>query len=71
MVHETVAPRLTLRTLAESLRPGGQLLLLEPAGHCPPALWLDECATAAQVGLLRVPHPRLEGKKMLALWRKP
>jgi ubiquinone/menaquinone biosynthesis C-methylase UbiE len=71
VVHETAQPAATLRTLAACLRPGGQLLLVEPAGHVSREAWQAEVAALAQAGLVRVPHPRAEGRKLLALWRKP
>jgi SAM-dependent methyltransferase len=70
MVHETPSPRNTVRALAASLKADGRLLLVEPAGHCPRDLWNDEISTAEQTGLARVPHPLLEGRRMLSLWRK-
>lgn len=70
VVHETPSPGQTVRALAASLKPDGQLLLVEPPGHCKRELWNDESNAAEQSGLVRVPHPSLEGRKMLALWRK-
>jgi ubiquinone/menaquinone biosynthesis C-methylase UbiE len=71
VVHETVAPASTLRTLAACLKPGGQLLLVEPPGHVSRSAWQAEIAALTQVGLVRVPHPRVEGRKLLTLWQKP
>jgi ubiquinone/menaquinone biosynthesis C-methylase UbiE len=71
VVHETVAPASTLRTLAACLKPGGQLLLVEPPGHVSRAAWQAEIVALTQAGLVRVPHPRAEGRKLLALWQKP
>ncbi len=70
VVHETPSPGHTVRALAASLKKDGHLLLVEPAGHCPRALWDDETGAAEQAGLVRMPHPSLEGRRMLSLWRK-
>jgi ubiquinone/menaquinone biosynthesis C-methylase UbiE len=71
VVHETPTPAGTLATLAACLRPGGQLLLIEPSGHCSRELWQQENAAVHQAGLVRMAHPTAEGRKFLSLWRKP
>jgi ubiquinone/menaquinone biosynthesis C-methylase UbiE len=71
VVHETVSPAATMAALARCLHPGGQLLLVEPPGHCSPELFQTEVAAAEAAGLSRTPHPRAEGRKRLALWKKP
>jgi len=71
VVHETLSPAATLGTLAACLKPGGRLLLAEPPGHVARKLWQEEVAALEQAGLARVPHPRVEGRKLLALWQKP
>ena len=71
VVHETVSPAATMAALARCLNPGGQLLLVEPPGHCSPELFQTEVAAAEAAGLVRTPHPRAEGRKRLALWKKP
>jgi 2-polyprenyl-3-methyl-5-hydroxy-6-metoxy-1,4-benzoquinol methylase len=70
VVHETPSPGNTIRALAASLKKGGHLLLAEPPGHCSREMWNDEASAAEQSGLVRVPHPSLEGRRMLALWRR-
>jgi hypothetical protein len=60
-----------MAALARCLHPGGQLLLVEPPGHCSPELFQTEVAAAEAAGLVRTPHPRAEGRKRLALWKKP
>ena len=70
VVHETPHPTQTIQALADCVKPGGKLLLVEPPGHCPDDLWLQEIAAAHAAGLQRVAHPRLNGKKQLALWCK-
>lgn len=70
VVHETPSPANTIRSLAASLKKDGHVLLIEPPGHCSRDLWNDETSAAQQAGLLRVPHPMAEGRRMLSLWRK-
>jgi ubiquinone/menaquinone biosynthesis C-methylase UbiE len=70
VVHETVLPAATLGALAACLRPGGQLLLVEAPGHVSREVWQAEVSALERAGLVRVPHPRAEGRKLLALWRK-
>jgi SAM-dependent methyltransferase len=70
VVHETPSPAGTIKALAQSLKPGGLLLLVEPPGHCSPAVFQAEVDAALAAGLERVPHPRAEGRKNLALWRR-
>ena len=70
VVHETARPTETIQAQADSIKPGGKLLLVEPSGHCPNDLWLQEIAAAKACGLHRVANPRLDSKKQLALWSK-
>ena len=70
VVHETVAPAETFKALARCLKSGGLLLLVEPPGHCSPAVFQSEVEAAEAAGLKRTPHPRAEGRKNLALWRR-
>jgi len=46
-------------------------LLIEPPGHCSPAAFQSEVEAAGAAGLERTPHPRAEGRKNLALWKRP
>ena len=71
VVHETVSPAGTMKALARCLKPGGHLLLVEPPGHCSPAVFRSEVEAARAAGLERTPHPRAEGRKNLALWKRP
>ncbi len=71
VVHETVFPAATVTTLSRCLKPGGQLLLIEPSGHCSRELFQTEIAAAEQAGLVRTAHPRCEGRKLLALLKRP
>jgi ubiquinone/menaquinone biosynthesis C-methylase UbiE len=70
VVHETPSPDNTVCALAATLKKDGHLLLVEPPGHCSRDLWNDEASAAQRAGLVRVPHPTLEGRRMLSLWRK-
>ncbi len=69
VVHETISPAATMTALARCLNPGGQLLLVEPPGHCSPEIFKTEVAAAEGDGLVRIAHPRSEGRKRLALWK--
>jgi ubiquinone/menaquinone biosynthesis C-methylase UbiE len=71
VVHETVSPTATVKALARCLKPGGLLLLVEPSGHCSPAVFQAEVEAAQAAGLDRTPHPRAEGRRDLVLWRRP
>ncbi len=71
VLHETPSPKETLRALARCLKPAGKLLVAEPPGHCPTGLWQAEMTAAHDAGLIRVDHPAVPEKKMVALWRKP
>lgn len=71
VVHETRAPAATLAALAACLKPGGRLLVIEPRGHVSRQAWQAESAAAERAGLVRIPHPTAEGRKHLALWRRP
>jgi len=71
VVHETLSPATTVKALAQTLKPGGQLLMIEPPGHCPRNLFQAEIAAAEAAGLVRTAHPRAEGRKRLALFKRP
>jgi ubiquinone/menaquinone biosynthesis C-methylase UbiE len=71
VVHETISPAATVTALARTLKPGGQLLIIEPPGHCSPSLFEAEVAAAEQAGLVRTAHPRASARKLLALLKKP
>jgi ubiquinone/menaquinone biosynthesis C-methylase UbiE len=71
VVHETPSPVTTVTALARSLRPGGRLLLLEPAGHCSRELYQAETAAAERAGLMRVADPPLPKRRLLSLWTRP
>jgi ubiquinone/menaquinone biosynthesis C-methylase UbiE len=71
VVHETTSPATTLRVLAGCLKPGGHLLIVEPPGHVSREAWQSEMAALEHAGLVRVEHPKAEGRKRLALWMRP
>ncbi|BDU73577.1 class I SAM-dependent methyltransferase [Mesoterricola silvestris] len=68
VLHETPDPAATLRQMAATLRPGGRLLIREPKGHCPRALFEAEQAWAVQAGL--APAPWDKPSPMAALFQK-
>jgi len=69
VVHETLDIDATMTTLARSLKPGGRLLLMEPAGHCSRALFEREVDAAEKAGMVQEEHPRSR-RRMLWLARK-
>ncbi|MGB8297978.1 MAG: methyltransferase domain-containing protein [Polyangia bacterium] len=71
VLHETLSPATTVTALAPTLKPGGQLLIIEPPGHCSPSLFQAEVAAAEQAGLVRTAHPRASARRLLALLKKP
>jgi ubiquinone/menaquinone biosynthesis C-methylase UbiE len=72
VVHEMGAPEVAFREMAGALRAGGRLLLLEPAGHCPEAVFRAELEWAARAGLSRIRDPeRVRPRDHKALFEKP
>jgi SAM-dependent methyltransferase len=71
VLHEMPDPASAIRQMAASLRPGGQLMILEPKGHCPEAVFQAELHWAEQAGLTRMPDPwNLGARHQGALFRK-
>lgn len=70
VLHEMPEPSRAIGDLARALRPGGRLLVLEPRGHCPAALFDAEAGWAEAAGLER---ERAEGpsRYLRASFRKP
>jgi ubiquinone/menaquinone biosynthesis C-methylase UbiE len=62
VVHETVSPAGTMKALARCLKPGGYLLLVEPPGHCSPAVFRSEVEAAREQAWSepRTHSPRVE-----------
>ena len=71
VVHEMPDPAGALGAMAMALRPGGRLLLMEPRGHCPLALFQAECAWAEAAGLRPEPAPPGGGRGHRALFLRP
>jgi len=69
VVHEMPGPGPFFNEAADALKPGGTLLLAEPAGHVDDAEFADELAAAAQASLVITSHPLRSCRT--ALLRKP
>jgi ubiquinone/menaquinone biosynthesis C-methylase UbiE len=59
VVHEFPSCRVFFTEAAECLKPGGRLLLAEPAGHVTAAAFESELADAAKAGLHPVNRPAI------------
>ncbi len=70
VVHEMPAPGPFFAQAARALKPGGTLLLAEPAGHVDEKEFAGELAAAAQAGLALVSRPAMRGCRSAEL-RKP
>jgi SAM-dependent methyltransferase len=66
MVHEMPSASAFFPQAAQVLKPGGFLLLAEPAGHVKPDLFAEELSSAAQVGLSVAARPEI-GHSLAAL----
>lgn len=69
MVHELPAGNRFFTEVAEALKPGGCLLLAEPAGHVKAPMFESELQAAAQAGLEPVSRPVIR-RSRAALLRK-
>lgn len=69
VVHEMPWPELFFREVSETLKPGGRLLLAEPAGHVKEAKFAAEIAFADQAGLAMESRPTIR-RSRAALLRK-
>jgi SAM-dependent methyltransferase len=69
MVHELPAGNRLFAELAEALKPGGCLLLAEPAGHVKAPMFDAELQAAAQAGLEPIARPSIR-RSHAALLRK-
>lgn len=70
VVHELPSARAFFAEAAASLRPGGALLLAEPAGHVSAVAFDDELRVAAAAGLTPQERPEIRGSRT-ALLVKP
>jgi ubiquinone/menaquinone biosynthesis C-methylase UbiE len=66
VVHELPRADEFFREAAQSLKPGGRILVVEPGGHVKPAQFEEEMRTAARAGLRLVEHPAV-GKNHAAV----
>jgi ubiquinone/menaquinone biosynthesis C-methylase UbiE len=57
VLHEVPDPRQALAEAYTALRPGGELLLVEPKGHCSPELFTAELWAARDVGFTDAKEP--------------
>lgn len=73
VLHEMPAPARAVYDMARALRPGGQLLIIEPSGHCPAAVFQAEQDWAVRCGLQPVPPPPTltAGRRLVALFFRP
>jgi ubiquinone/menaquinone biosynthesis C-methylase UbiE len=60
VVHEMPSAEALFRQAAAALKPGGLLLLAEPAGHVKPETFAHELAAAGLVGLTPVHRPQIK-----------
>jgi SAM-dependent methyltransferase len=57
MVHEIPAPGPFFAEVSQALKPGGRVLLVEPAGHVDAAKFETELALASEAGLSLTDRP--------------
>lgn len=69
MVHEVPAPDRFFAETAETLKPGGCLLLVEPAGHVGAEKFQAELDSAARAGLTPTARPTLR-RRLAAVLQK-
>ena len=69
VVHEMPNEKSFFGELSASLKPGGTVLLVEPAGHVKTAKFEQELAAAGAAGLVPIDRPRLN-RNHAALLRK-
>jgi SAM-dependent methyltransferase len=69
VVHELPSARTFFAEAAASLRPGGALLLAEPAGHVSAAAFEDELQAAAAAGLTLQERPSIRSSRTALLVR--
>jgi SAM-dependent methyltransferase len=67
VVHEFPSSRVFFKEAAECLKPGGRLLLAEPAGHVSAAAFASELADAAKAALHPVERPPIRRSRAALL----
>ena len=70
MVHEVPEPQALFPEVAESLKPGGKVLFVEPAGHVDASHFDEEAGFARQAGLRETGRPEVP-KNRAVLFSKP
>jgi len=70
MVHEVPEAQALFREVAETLKPGGKLLFVEPAGHVDASHFAEEVEFARQAGLQEASRPEVP-KNRAVLLAKP
>jgi ubiquinone/menaquinone biosynthesis C-methylase UbiE len=69
VLHEMDDPRAALQSMAQALRPGGCLLLIEPKGHVKPEQFETALAIAREFGLVDSPLPvEARSRKGMVRW---
>ena len=69
MVHEVPDPPRLLAEIAAALRPGGRLLLAEPAGHVSAGAFAETLAWAQAAGFTVIEKPRIWRSRAVVLGR--
>lgn len=67
MVHEMPSAEVFFREAAATLKPGGLMLLAEPAGHVKPEAFQCELDVARKSGLQAVQHPEIRHSRAALL----
>jgi SAM-dependent methyltransferase len=67
MVHEIPAPGPFFAEVSQALKPGGRVLLVEPAGHVDGAKFETELALAAEAGLKVTDRPVIRRSRAAVL----
>lgn len=69
VVHEMPSPAAFFGEAVAALKPGGNLLLVEPPGHVPPARFSQELEAASRAGLAEKARPYVP-RSLAALFAK-
>ncbi len=70
MVHEVPNPAMLFKEMHHVLKPGGTLLLVEPAGHVRPQAFEATLGQAREAGFLTGPGPRIR-RSHSAILKRP
>lgn len=70
MVHEMPSAEIFFREISDALKPGGTVLLAEPAGHVKPEKFDQELAAARTAGLEVIERPQISRSRSAVL-KKP